>query len=180
MQPMKYRVYYLDEPDYLVVIVDAANHRAAAQHYFSQHPRNERCQIRVETKGVAEYSVQDFDAVQFMDESARASLPAVPLERGPVSEAKKPSPEPDDPAANFFMVLAVLCFLAGGFCIFAVFGGFSDSPAYVSPAINSFAAGLLWVAVSCGLRALNRLLRAVSEVAKALQWMLDNWPKMKT
>jgi hypothetical protein len=103
---MKYRVYYLDEPDYLVVIVDAANHRAAAQHYFSQHPRNERYQIRVETKGVAEYSVQDFDAVQFMDESARASLPAVPQELGPVSEAKKPPPDSGSSAADWFMALA--------------------------------------------------------------------------
>ena len=94
-----------------------------------------------------------------------------------MSEAKKPSPDSGNPAADFFMVLAVLCFLAGGFCIWAAVGGFPDSPAYVSPAIDSIAAGLLWVAVSCGLRALNRLFRTLSEVAKALQWMLDNWPK---
>lgn len=94
-----------------------------------------------------------------------------------MSEAKKSSPESGNSAADFFMVLAVLCFLAGGFFIFAVVGGFSDSPTYVSPAINSIAAGLLWVAVSCVLKALNRLFHALSEVAKALQWMLDNWPK---
>src|SRR5262249_32014367 len=101
-------------------------------------------------------------------------------ERGPVSEAKKPSPKPRDPAADFFMVLAVLCFIAGGFFIFAAVGGFSDSPAYVWPAIDSIAAGFLWVAVSCHLRTLYSLFRVLSEVAKALQWMLDNWPEMKT
>jgi hypothetical protein len=92
-----------------------------------------------------------------------------------VSEAKKPSPESGTSAADWFMALAVLCFLAGGFCIWAAVSGASDSPAYVSPAINSIAAGLLWVAVSCGLRALDRLFRALSEVAKALQWMVNNW-----
>jgi O-antigen/teichoic acid export membrane protein len=92
-----------------------------------------------------------------------------------VSEAKKP--ESGNGAADFFIALAVLCFIAGGLCVFAAISAFSDSQAYVSPAIDSIAAGLFLAAVSCVLRALNRLYRALSEVAKALQWMLDNWPK---
>ncbi len=96
-----------------------------------------------------------------------------------MSEAKKLSRESGNPAADFFMVIAVFCFIAGGFFLMAVFGGFSDSSAYVSPAISSIVAGLLWMAVSWVLRALSRLLSALSEVAKALQWMVDNWPKEK-
>ena len=94
-------------------------------------------------------------------------------ESGPVSEANKPSPESVTSAADYFVALAVLCFLAGGFCIWAAFS--SDSPAYFWPAIASIAGGLFWVAVSCALRALDRLFRALSEVAKALQWMVNNW-----
>jgi len=76
-QLMKYRVYYLDEPSSQDIIVEAANPRAAAQQLFSERPRNERCCIRVQS-GILKSSMQDFDAVQFMDESARASLPPEP------------------------------------------------------------------------------------------------------
>jgi len=72
---MKYPVYYLDEPG-TRDILEAANPRDAAQQFFSKHPRNGSCCIRVETGEGALYS--HFDAVQFMDESARALLPRVP------------------------------------------------------------------------------------------------------
>ena len=71
---MKYPVYYLDEPGNRDIL-EAANPRDAAQQFFSKHPRNESCCIRVETGEGALYS--HFDAVQFMDESARALLPRV-------------------------------------------------------------------------------------------------------
>jgi hypothetical protein len=75
---MKYRVNYLDKPSDEAIIIEAANPQTAAQLFFSQNPRNERCSIRV--WDVAQHSVQDFPAVQFMDESTRAKLPVVPLQ----------------------------------------------------------------------------------------------------
>ena len=46
----------------------------------------------METKGFA----QDFDAVQFMDESARASLPPVPLQASATSGAWLRPPRPEE------------------------------------------------------------------------------------
>jgi hypothetical protein len=50
---MKYRVYYLDEPGTNDIVVEAPDDHAAAQQFFSQCPRNERCRIRVEAKSFA-------------------------------------------------------------------------------------------------------------------------------
>ena len=78
-QSMKYRVNYLDKPSDQAIIIEAAKPRAAAQQFFSQNARKERCRIRVvQIEGLPRYSEWDFDAVQFMDESARAFLPQVP------------------------------------------------------------------------------------------------------
>jgi hypothetical protein len=87
---MKYRVYYPDQPGAKEIILEAPDHRAAAKQLFSQRPRNERCRIRVETKGSAQYSVQDFDAVEFMDELMRASLPPAPSAEAPRAAAPRP------------------------------------------------------------------------------------------
>jgi hypothetical protein len=74
---MKYRVSYTDYLGRSEEIIEAANHRSAAKHFYDAYPRVERCKIIVETKGIRHYSVEEFDAAEFMDEATFASLPPV-------------------------------------------------------------------------------------------------------
>jgi hypothetical protein len=107
---MKYRVYYLDEPGSNDIVVEAPDDHAAAQQFFSQHPRNERRRIRVEAKSFGNYSVTDFEASEFMDEATRASLPPLPAPQ-PVAKSTPTAPIPG--LAVAFRVLAALEFIGG-------------------------------------------------------------------
>ena len=80
---MEYRVYYVDKPGSRDFEVEAPDHRAAAQQFFSQRPRSEHCRIGAESINTLDY--RDFDATEFMDEATRASLPPLP--------AWQPTPE---------------------------------------------------------------------------------------
>ena len=173
---MKYRVYYLDEPDYLVGIVDAANHRGAAQQYFSQHVRNKSCQIRVETKGVAEYSVQDFDAVEFMDESARASLSPVPpvqvppvqssVTRGASSQAKLQ----DSFIAGLFRFFAVFSLIPALLAIVLLFSGNSSASQLGSVLLPAaIGGGLFCLAVANIIQCLHESSQRLERIEKLLE-----------
>jgi hypothetical protein len=73
-----YRVYYEDKPGSRDFEVEALDHRAVAQQFFSERPRSEHCRIVAESIDWLDY--RDFDASEFMDEAqrARASLPPSP------------------------------------------------------------------------------------------------------
>jgi len=90
---MKFRAFYSDGrmPRHEITI-EAPDHRAAAQQLFSQHPVSTDRRINVETQGWRDYSMQQFQASEFMDEATRASLISAPGEVPPL---------PDEPRASY-------------------------------------------------------------------------------
>ena len=103
---MKYRVYYVDKPGSRDFEVEAPDHRAAAQQFFSERPRSEHCRIGAESINTIDY--RDFDATEFMDEATRASLPPLPAwQTTPEWTPMAPIPG----LAPAFRVLAVLEFI---------------------------------------------------------------------
>ena len=71
----EYRAYYSDTGSGIKdFVIEAENHREAARQFFAHSPRTERCGITVETADSRNYSIEHFDATEFMDERMRQSL----------------------------------------------------------------------------------------------------------
>ena len=82
-----YRVYYEDKPASRDFEVEAPDHRAAAQQFFSQRPRSEHCRIIAEDINCL---LRDFDASEFMDEALRARASVSPSPAGEPNQTERP------------------------------------------------------------------------------------------
>jgi hypothetical protein len=145
----------------------------------------------VETKGVAEYSVQDFDAVEFMDESAGASLQPVPppqssVTSGASSQAKsevarmkayyKPRTRAAKEAgevsviAACFRVFAVISLIAAALAIVLLFSENSidkQQGAVLLPA--AITSGLFCLAVAKIIQCLHESSQRLQRIEKLLE-----------
>jgi hypothetical protein len=124
---MKYRVYYWDEPQ-KEVVVEASDHRSAAKEFFSQRPRIERCRIRVNPKSFFT-NVQDFDAMDFMDEAARASIP--PLAPAAASAVTAPASSRTSRPEEMRVVITDVNMRFSSMIVFMVKWAFAAIPAII-------------------------------------------------
>lgn len=135
---MKYRVYYADDAS-TEAIVEASDHRSAAKHLFSQHPKTEDCRITVETKSFLNYSVEQFHVTEFMDQPTRESLgQSAPLQPPTAPSTYAAAGPPERGSASLCVWLGVIFLAIGAWFLLnpsTEFGGSLQSsgfPAFIN------------------------------------------------